>query len=554
MNSGGDTGNAPRPVDMIICDIIENAAAPERPTGLQVEQPQRPQRSRAKRRPGSGSGSAHSVGERERSGDEFSAETPSRQAETGDDLFGPRTSGFDIDAMNSEFALVLMGGDAVVFVEQPHAVIEEERRRFISVSGFCRWYCNRFTEVTVGGRVKLMTWADAWLRSRHRRSYRGIEFYPDPDNKPGTPDHLNLWSGFAVTPTAKPNTKAYKTFRDHLLTNVCGGDESLFKWVFGFFAHVVQRPRERIGVALVMRGRMGSGKTKVGEVFGSLFPRHFFLVDHPRYVTGQFNAHMATCLLLQADEAVWAGDKSAEGRLKGLVTAPVQQIEAKGIDPIRLPNYVRLIMTSNEEWVVPAGKDERRFCVLDVDPRCAQDSAYFREMDEELAAGGLAHLLADLLAFDLSSINLRQIPRTAALLEQKIRSLDLVEAWWFERLMSGATTRDGSEWGALVPCTTLFNDYIAIADKIGVRRKQEETVFGIRLRKLVPDLDHVRRSTEVKRDDGVIAQKRAWCYALPSLERAREEFERLLGQRVEWPHDDAEAVAGTREDVDDVTF
>ena len=52
MNSGGDTGNAPRPVDMIICDIIENAAAPERPTGLQVEQPQRPQRSRAKRRPG----------------------------------------------------------------------------------------------------------------------------------------------------------------------------------------------------------------------------------------------------------------------------------------------------------------------------------------------------------------------------------------------------------------------------------------------------------------------------------------------------------------------
>ena len=148
---------------------------------------------------------------------------------------------------------------------------------------------------------------------------------------------------------------------------------------------------------------------------------------------------------------MWAGDKSAEGRLKGLVTAPVQQIEAKGIDPIRLPNYVRLIMTSNEEWVVPAGKDERRFCVLDVDPRCAQDSAYFREMDEELAAGGLAHLLADLLAFDLSSINLRQIPRTAALLEQKIRSLDSVEAWWFERLMSGATTRDGSQWGALVP-------------------------------------------------------------------------------------------------------
>ncbi len=76
-------------------------------------------------------------------------------------------------------------------------------------------------------------------------------------------------------------------------------------------------------------------------------------------------------------------------------------------------------MTSNEEWVVPAGKDERRFTVLDVDPRCAQNHQYFKEMDEELAAGakgdtGYSHLLADLLAFDLESVNLRQVLRTGA--------------------------------------------------------------------------------------------------------------------------------------------
>src|SRR5262249_54036900 len=162
--------------------------------------------------------------------------------------------------------------------------------------------------------------------------------------------------------------------------------------------HMVQRPRERVGTALVMRGRMGTGKTKVGEVIGRLFPRHYFLVDDPRYVTGHFNAHMASCLLLQADEACWAGDRAAERRLKGLITSPIQQIEHKNIDPIRLKNYVRLIMTSNEDWVVPAGKDERRFAVLDVDPRCAQNHEYFREMDAELANGGLEALLADLLA------------------------------------------------------------------------------------------------------------------------------------------------------------
>jgi hypothetical protein len=167
-----------------------------------------------------------------------------------------------------------------------------------------------------------------------------------------------------------------------VFNNICNGDEKHFRWVWGYLADMVQRPRQRPGTALVLRGKQGAGKSKLGEVIGRLFPEHYFQVDDPRYVTGNFNAHMATCLLLQADEAVWAGDKAAEGRLKGLITAHMQQIEAKGVDPIRLPNYMRVIMTSNEDWVVPAGKEERRFCVLDVSDRCAQNYYYFREMDE----------------------------------------------------------------------------------------------------------------------------------------------------------------------------
>jgi hypothetical protein len=95
--------------------------------------------------------------------------------------------------------------------------------------------------------------------------------------------------------------------------------------------------------------------------------------------------------------------------------------------------------------------NERRFCVLDVDPRCEQNHEYFREIDEELEHGGLEYLLADLLAFNLDAVNLRQIPRTEALLEQKIRSLESVESWWFERLMSSSTTRHETRWLQEVP-------------------------------------------------------------------------------------------------------
>ena len=439
----------------------------------------------------------------------------------------PDAGEFSVEAINRDHALVLMGSKAVVIKENAEGPIED-RQRVLTIEAFCHWLGNRFTEVRdQRGAVKSITYAQAWLRSPDRRQYSGIEFHPDPDNAQGTPGYLNLWRGFAVKP--KPKDHGWKTLRDHLLVNVCAGDESLFEWVLGFFAHIVQRPRERIGVALVLQGRQGSGKTIVGQHFGALFPAHYFLVDDPRYVVGNFNVHMANCLLLQADEAVWAGDKAAAGRLKGLITSPFQQIEAKEIDPIRMNNFVRLVMTSNERWVVPAGMDERRFAVLEVDPRCAGNSDYFREMGAELAAGGYSALLHDLLAFDLERIDLRTIPKTAALLSQKERELDPIGAWWLDRLTAGSTLRTAETWEPLVLCKALFDDFIAGAERVGVGRKAQETTFGRELKRLLPGLDK-RRIT--------IGTGRAWHYEIPALGACRAAWDEIMQQPRAWPSEE----------------
>jgi hypothetical protein len=446
----------------------------------------------------------------------------------------PRLMGFDLDAMNREFALVLMGSKAVVYLERPDAPIEDQQR-FIGLDAFNAWFRNRYTEFKAAdGKWKVVSWATAWLQSKKRRSFYGIEFHPQAAHERGggSRGYLNIWSGFSEEAKADaPGACSWGLFRRHLLENVCAGDQALFDWVFAFFADIIQNPRERPGVSLVLRGPMGSGKTKVGEVFGSLFPRHYFLVDDPRYVTGQFNAHMASCLLLQADEAVWAGDKAAEGRLKGLITSPFQQIEAKGIDAIRLKNHVRLIMTSNEDWVVPAGKDERRFCVLDVGKAKAQDNSFFAAMDAELDAGGRAALLHALQAFDLKSVNLRRIPRTKALLEQKIRSFDSVDLWWFERLRAGSVTRKGRIWPSIVSKSVLVDDYVEATERLGVKRKRSETEVGMALMKLMPKLETVRGYCQISEDNAT----RRWCYRLPDLHLCRHAFEQALQQEVDWP-------------------
>lgn len=439
---------------------------------------------------------------------------------------------YDVDDLNREYAVVQMGGSVVIVRERPDAPASD-RISFLRPEGFKLLLANRFTERRgADGKKKVVTHAIAFLTDKRRRSYEGLVFHPSPDNEPGPPGYLNLWPGFSVLP-AKGGS--YKIFRDHLFTNIAHGDKEVYRWLFAWFAQMVQEPRRKPGTAIVLRGAMGSGKTIVGTVFGSLIDQNYFIVDDPRYVTGNFNSHMAQALLLQAEEAFWAGDKTAEGRLKGLVTSDWNMIEAKGVDPVRMPNYVRVLITSNEDWVVPAGKDERRFAVFDVDPRCAGNHAYFAEMQEELDAGGREALLYELLHFDLSKVNLREIPKTGALLEQKVRSLDPIETWLLDRLKAGTPTRKHQDWPEFIATDAWCDDYIEASERIGIKRKAAQTTFGIKIRKLLPGACHHRATIAAENGSTI---HRPWGYLLPPLVECREAFARLIGQEIDWGHED----------------
>lgn len=451
--------------------------------------------------------------------------------------------GYDGDELNREFAYVLRGGTGCILREM-QGVPVESRVQFLRVDAFKTLLCNRFTERRnpQDGKIRAVTHADAWLKSYHRRTYDGVEFFPDPEDAEGTPGFYNVWQGFSVAPDRR-DCATYKTFKDHVLTNIASGDAELARWIWGWFAHLLQRPRERIGTALVLRGGMGSGKTKVGEVIGSLVQAHYWLVDSPDYIVGKFNAHMASCLLLQADEGFWAGDKKAEGRLKGLVTSEYQMIEAKGVDAIRLKNYVRLLVSSNEDWVIPAGRDERRFAVVDVANHVAQNKEYFAEMDAELDAGGRELLLADLLAFDLTTVNLRRIPKTEGLLDQKLNSMEPFQKWWWERLDCGTTLHADEFWSKTVSRTALYGDYTSWCDRIGIKRKLEMPLWAKELKKVTPSITE-GRSRSLALDD---TANRPRSYGLLSLREVRSEFETRLGQRIAWSDGEASSAAEAAE-------
>src|SRR5262245_12718548 len=244
-------------------------------------------------------------------------------------------------------------------------------------------------------------------------------------------------------------------------------------------AHGLQRPWERPRTAIATRGGEGVGKGICWKEYGALFGLHFIHLFSSRYLLGNFNSHLKNALVVHSDEAFWTGDKQQEGVLKAMVTEEFRWIELKGKDPFPVRNYIRLLMSSNDAWVLPAGLDARRFLVIDVGKAQIQNQKYFGEITKQMENGGREALLHFLTQRDISGVDLSKIPPTEALRQTKLYSMTSVQKFWFDRLMAGGVREGESDWPVYVVCEDLYNEYVKAADKIGTRQKVSQTEFGI---------------------------------------------------------------------------
>lgn len=451
-----------------------------------------------------------------------SAEKPAPRAR-------PREERADVVArLNREHALLLLGDSPVVLKEGVGAEGRQEFR-LLSLGGFHEWTRPDYIWTGDEGQpAKKVQASKIWLESDKRRQYNGLVFDPSQKTPHG---YYNLWKGWTVQPAPHDSPASCQRFLDHVFHNVCSGDESHFWWVIGWFAAMFQEPTRKLGTSLVLRGGQGTGKTIVGQVIGSLLGPHYALVADARFIVGRFNSHLANCLLLQLDEATWGGNHDAAGKLKDLVTGEYQFIEYKGREPVKVKNFVRLLITGNNRWLVPAGIDERRFAVFDMGEDKRQQSPYFQAIEDEMNAGGREALLRYLLDFNLASVDLKRIPKTSALSEQKVSSLSPEEHWWLDILTRGALPGDVLGEGE-TETAALYQHYLTQAQKAGVNRKSFETQLGYALRGMVPGITKSRRVIP-----SPAGPERHYVYAFPSLVDCRKAFDRIIGDDRGWGDD-----------------
>lgn len=432
--------------------------------------------------------------------------------------------------LNERHAIARVSSKTVIMDFHP-----DGRVTYGNVGDLHNYYENR--RVDSDGKTVPIT--KKWIQHKKRREYpNGIIFAPNRD----VPGAYNHWQGFSVEPVTGPDpARGCKLFLRHLLDVVCCGNEEHYRYHLGWLAQMIQKPEEKPGVAIVYKGRKRIGKDTVFEYVGRLFQNHYITVANQDQMLGKFNAHQEKCLLLHMQEGFWAGSKQSEGMLKYLITSNQVMIEPKGMNAFPIPSVLRLFISSNEKWVIPATEDEGRFFVLNVSEKRRNDHEYFAALRAEMDGYGPACLLAYLQRYDISKFQVRAVPDTEALAEQKMHGLKNVERWWLDVLqrgqMDGIQNRedgiDGAVWGSRpvrISCSEFRDNY---SRWMRTRRfdgdELSEIEFGFRIKKMCPEIDR----KQVK-----AGGSRSRIYILPYLSTCRKDFEQFIGSDIHWSNDE----------------
>jgi len=297
----------------------------------------------------------------------------------------------------------------------------------MSVRSFRVQYGNVPVRIIEHGKTKVAPLARGWLDSPDRNTFRRFEFDPSrPPSQPGDPgDVFNTWRNFAV----QPGDGSCERILSHLLVVMCNGDGELYQYALAWLARMVQHPALPGETALVFYGKEGTGKSIFINMLVRMCVPHSVVVHSARHLVGNFNAHLQHCVLLYADEAFFAGDKQHASVLKGIITERLVMVEQKYSDAAQTENHLHLIMSSNEPHVVPAGPEARRFVVCEVADHFRGDHDYFRDLYAEMDNGGRQAFMRHLMQIALADFQVRAVPDTAGLREQKLRSLSPLLHW-----------------------------------------------------------------------------------------------------------------------------
>jgi hypothetical protein len=161
---------------------------------------------------------------------------------------------------------------------------------------------------------------------------------------------------------------------------------------------------------------------------------------------------------------------------------------------------------------------------MDVSNIHKQDITYFGRLLKQMQSGGREALLHYLMHYDITEVNLRELPQTAATFETKLLSRTPQEQWIIGMLRDGVNSFQHT-WDEWVPNAALQLLFQRFTEDASVRGRGTQTELGLALRRLVPGAAPRRRLVDGKHAHGT---------TFPPLAEARADLERVMQTAINW--------------------
>jgi putative DNA primase/helicase len=255
------------------------------------------------------------------------------------------------------------------------------------------------------GDDKPISIAILWLNSGSRRECD--EFVCDPKTvyNPESPI-FNKFRGFG-TQAVKGDCSL---ILDYFKNDVCSAKDKRYHFVMSWCSHMFQKPWEKPEVAFALTGPKGIGKSLFFWILKRLLDgksragralKYYHKISKSKGLLPRFNVHLEENILLVSEEVSFIGDKELIGSINDFITSDTLTVEIKN-GPIRDVNsYSRLGITLNDEHIVPASPDERRYAVFKVSDARQGQKAYFKAIINQLNNSGAEALMYEFMHYDI---------------------------------------------------------------------------------------------------------------------------------------------------------
>jgi hypothetical protein len=266
-----------------------------------------------------------------------------------------------------------------------------------------------------------------WSESPQRKHYKKLVF--NPDKTAVLPSELNVFEGWGVT----PRKGDWSLMQKHMLDNICDGNQEHYDYLLKVLSQMVYEPQRKGGICIALLGDEGVGKNTFTDAVKTIIgPKYSCSTSNPDHALGQFNAFIRYKVLCVLAESPVTGDR--RNTFAALITDHDMASVSKGVDPEEVLNYTRFIILVNGDRAVPALAGDRRFFVLRVGAAQKENKTYFGAVLEQMAKGGHAAMLHDLLEMKVTMRDLPKPPMTQIKAEQ-IRFGMKAEMEWLESVV-----------------------------------------------------------------------------------------------------------------------